>query len=90
VNALSLDTFRPKAKPVELRELTPHDRCDRCLQPAYLLAIVNNVELLFCGHHATKHEDAIFSATSHVRDERDRLAAEHGPNSRRDAGSAVE
>lgn len=41
------------------RELTRHDRCDRCGAQAYFQAIKHNWELLFCRHHGIQHEAAL-------------------------------
>lgn len=38
-------------------ELTASDRCDRCGAAAQVRAVLpSGGELLFCGHHARKHE----------------------------------
>lgn len=52
------------------RTLTLNDRCDRCRAAAYVKATVNGVNLLFCGHHFHKHEDAVRQVASEVMDER--------------------
>lgn len=40
--------------------LTAADRCDRCGAAAQVRAILPaGGELLFCGHHARKHEDKL-------------------------------
>lgn len=36
-------------------ELTAHSRCDRCGAQAYALAQRDNLELMFCAHHASKN-----------------------------------
>lgn len=44
-------------------ELTAMDRCDACHAPAlvrvHMVAISNETELLFCGHHFNKSETKI-------------------------------
>lgn len=41
-------------------ELTAADRCDRCGAAAQVRAILpSGGELLFCGHHARKHDDQL-------------------------------
>lgn len=38
-------------------ELTRADRCDRCGAAARVrVTLPSGAELLFCGHHASKHE----------------------------------
>lgn len=40
--------------------LTAADRCDRCgAQASVRVVLTAGGELLFCGHHARKHLDAI-------------------------------
>ena len=41
------------------RELTLEDRCDSCSAAAKVIATFLNGELLFCGHHARKHLEAL-------------------------------
>ena len=56
--------------------LTAADRCDRCGAQAYLRAVLpGGGELLFCGHHATEHEDRVRELAVEVDDERDRIPA---------------
>jgi hypothetical protein len=41
-------------------ELTRADRCDRCGAAAQVRVILQSGgELLFCGHHARKHNDRL-------------------------------
>jgi hypothetical protein len=39
--------------------LTALDRCDRCGAQALVRATLAHGELLFCGHHARQHADAL-------------------------------
>ncbi|MFP5220350.1 MAG: hypothetical protein ACLGIG_11580 [Actinomycetes bacterium] len=39
--------------------LTALDRCDRCGAQALVRAVLPSGELLFCGHHARKHAEAL-------------------------------
>jgi hypothetical protein len=39
--------------------LTALDRCDRCGAQALLRATLSRGELLFCGHHARAHAEAL-------------------------------
>nr|MBS1901898.1 hypothetical protein [Actinomycetota bacterium] len=52
------------------KPLDAHDRCDACGAQAYLAAVVNGTELLYCGHHANKYEENLFPAASSWHDER--------------------
>lgn len=45
------------------------DRCDRCGAQAFALALVNDVRLLFCGHHFRKHREALAEVASVLVDE---------------------
>ncbi len=41
-------------------DLTATDRCDRCGAAAQVRAILpSGGELLFCGHHARKHQERL-------------------------------
>lgn len=40
---------------VETNELTLQDRCDSCNAAAYVRAVKDNSELLFCGNHARRN-----------------------------------
>jgi hypothetical protein len=40
-------------------QLTLADRCDRCGAAAQAKVILKDGELLFCGHHARKHNDKL-------------------------------
>lgn len=56
----------------DLRTLTALDRCDsgKCAAAAKVLAKGLQGELLFCGHHYHKNEDALSSWAYEVVDER--------------------
>ena len=71
--------------------LSAADRCDRCGAQAYIRARLNSGgELLFCGHHAKRHELKLLFCAHHgrqhlpqlqahaseIHDESDRLTAE--------------
>jgi len=51
--------------------LTLQDRCDRCQAQAFVLVKGMEGELLFCGHHFTKHEEALYDWAYDIIDERD-------------------
>ncbi len=54
--------------------LSAVDRCDRCGAQAYVRAVLpSGSELLFCAHHARKHNDALRGAAVEIQDETDRL-----------------
>lgn len=47
----------------------PADQCDRCNARAQVRAILGSGrELLFCGHHARAHHDALARATAWLED----------------------
>lgn len=55
--------------------LTLQDRCDRCNAQAFVLAKGMEGELLFCGHHFTKHEEALYNWAYEIVDEREFINA---------------
>jgi len=56
--------------------LSPTDRCDRCAAQAYVRVMLpGGVDLLFCGHHWTRHEPVLRAQAVEVVDETHRLAA---------------
>lgn len=62
--------------------LSATDRCDRCNAQAYVRVVLpGGADLLFCGHHWNRHENALRPQALHVVDETHRLvatpAAEH-------------
>ena len=57
--------------------LTAADRCDRCGATAYVrVVLISGGELLFCGHHARKHMDAVKPLAAIIDDQIDRLDEE--------------
>jgi hypothetical protein len=54
-------------------QLTAADRCDACGAQAYVRVVVNNGELLFCAHHAKKHEEKLSAIAQSWHDESARL-----------------
>ena len=59
----------------ELPELTGLDRCDSCGAQAYVRVVVGGSELLFCGHHANRHEEKLRSVADIWQDETHKLRA---------------
>lgn len=51
--------------------LTVFDRCDRCQAQAFVLVKGLNGELVFCGHHFAKHEEALYNWAYDIVDERE-------------------
>ena len=47
------------------------DRCDRCQAQAFVLVKGLQGDLIFCGHHFTKHEEALYNWAYDIIDERD-------------------
>ena len=56
---------------IKEQTLTLQDRCDRCQAQAFVLVKGMEGELLFCGHHFTKHEEALYDWAYDIIDERD-------------------
>lgn len=57
------------------RPMSGLDRCDSCGAQAYVRAVLGGSELLFCGHHARKHEEKLKSIAEVWHDETHRLSA---------------
>ena len=53
------------------KSLSVQDRCDRCGSQAWVLVKGMNGELLFCGHHYTSNESALFQWAYDIIDERE-------------------
>ncbi|MFY0407902.1 DUF7455 domain-containing protein [Solicola sp. PLA-1-18] len=54
--------------------LNASDRCDRCGAQAYVRAeLAGGGELLFCAHHARKHEDKLREIAVTIHDESGKL-----------------
>jgi ribosomal protein L37E len=51
-----------------IRPLTPADRCDRCGAQAYVIAILRTGDLMFCGHHARRYQEDLYSSAVHIHD----------------------
>lgn len=57
------------------QHLTAADRCDRCGAQAYLrVTLPSGGELLFCAHHARKHEDKLRQVALRIHDETHRVS----------------
>jgi hypothetical protein len=52
------------------RQLKVADRCDRCGSQAFVLVKGIAGELMFCGHHYTKNQEALEKYAYEVVDER--------------------
>jgi hypothetical protein len=58
------------------RPLVAADRCDRCGAQAYVRATLpSGGELLFCAHHARKHEAKLQQLAATIYDETTRLGS---------------
>ena len=54
--------------------LSATDRCDRCAAQAYVrVVLIGGADLLFCGHHWSKHEAVLRPQAEAVVDETHRL-----------------
>lgn len=56
-----------------VRQLTIQDRCDRCQSQAWVIVKGLEGELFFCGHHFTKHEEALYNWAYEIVDEREHI-----------------
>lgn len=54
--------------------LKASDRCDRCGAPAYVLVVLLNGDLLFCGHHFQQYQAKLEKVALSVNDQRALLA----------------
>ena len=55
-------------------ELSATDRCDRCNAQAYVRVVLEGGgDLLFCGHHWSRHEEVLRPKAQNVIDETHRL-----------------
>lgn len=56
-----VEIVEPGEEQETVRELNALDRCDTCSAAALFIAIKGDApsDLLFCGHHARKHSDAL-------------------------------
>lgn len=57
------------------RPLSALDRCDSCGAQAYVRASLGGSDLLFCAHHANKHEAKLRPIAEAWHDETHRLNA---------------
>ena len=57
------------------RAITGLDRCDSCGAQAYVRAVLGGSELLFCAHHARKHEEKLRPIAEVWHDEIHKLTA---------------
>ncbi len=55
------------------RQLKVADRCDRCGSQAFVLVKGIAGELMFCGHHYTKNQEALEKYAYEVVDEREHI-----------------
>ncbi len=55
-------------------QLTAADRCDACGAQAYVRVTVNGTDLLFCAHHAKRHQEKLSAVAENWHDETARLA----------------
>lgn len=57
------------------------DRCDACQAQAFVIVKGVSGELYFCGHHYTKHFEALQAFAYEIFDERDRINSKPSPAS---------
>lgn len=56
---------------IKEQTLNATDRCDRCQAQAFVLVKGIQGDLIFCGHHFTKHEEALYNWSYDILDERE-------------------
>jgi len=62
-------------------ELSGTDRCDRCGAQAYVrVVLASGTDLQFCGHHWSRHEEALRPQAEQIIDETHRLAEPSATN----------
>ena len=69
----TLEQDRTEAPLAADRPITGLERCDSCGAQAYVRVMLNDSELLFCGHHAKKHEAKLRPMAEVWHDETSRL-----------------
>lgn len=69
----TLEQDRTEAPLAADRPITGLEHCDSCGAQAYVRVILNDSELLFCGHHAKKHEEKLRPMADVWHDETSRL-----------------
>ena len=60
---------------LEPAALTAEDRCDRCIAQAFVRVVLPHGELLFCGHHYSRHAPTLRPLALRVDDFRDQMPA---------------
>ncbi|WP_205881552.1 DUF7455 domain-containing protein [Leucobacter coleopterorum] len=75
MTTLEHDTINATTIESANRPLNGLDRCDSCGAQAYVRAILNGSELLFCAHHAHKHEAKLRPIAEVWHDESHKLTA---------------
>jgi len=55
------DELEDDVTPVPEQTLSAADRCDACGARAYASALLENGELLFCGHHWARYAEKVQS-----------------------------
>lgn len=76
VTALQTPPVQKAATLIDRAPLNAADRCDTCGAKAYVAAVVNGTELLYCGHHGTKYEQRLRTVATSWLDERPKLLEE--------------
>lgn len=64
----------PAPEDTDVAALTALDRCDSCGAQAYVRVLFATGNLLFCAHHATRHEEKFSEVMLDMYDERHKLA----------------
>lgn len=66
-------TATPASQADQRRPLTTADRCDLCGAQAFVRVVLASGELLFCGHHARAHADALTAQALFIQDETEHI-----------------
>lgn len=71
----TIETERPDTTEsnVAERPISALDRCDSCGAQAYVRVMLNGSELLFCAHHAHRHEAKLRPLAESWHDETHKL-----------------
>lgn len=65
----------PAPEDTDVAALTALDRCDSCGAQAYVRVHFTTGDLLFCAHHATRHEEKFAQIMLDMQDEREKLTS---------------
>ena len=67
--------FMNTMEKIKEQTLKTIDRCDRCQSQAFVVVKGIEGDLIFCGHHFTKYEEALYNWAYEIIDEREFINA---------------